>query len=102
MSDMKRQKWIRTGTLAAADLVPQVYLGKLHEGRDIEEPEIVPMENQGATTGDGASCRAMWTSAIPTRPASSPGHRQTAPRRPIATRSPAESSGASPLRNDAP
>jgi starch phosphorylase len=51
--------WICTGGLAAADLVPQVYLGKLHEGRDIVEPEIVVMENQGATDGDGVLFRAV-------------------------------------------
>jgi starch phosphorylase len=51
--------WIRTGTLAAADLAPQVYLGKLHEGRDIVDAEIVPMENQGATPGDGVLYRAV-------------------------------------------
>ena len=43
--------WIRAGALAATDLVPQVYLGKLHEGRDIVEPVIVPMEDQGAADG---------------------------------------------------
>jgi starch phosphorylase len=51
--------WIRTGALAAADLVPQVYLGKLHDGRDIVEPDIVPMENQGATAADGMLFRAV-------------------------------------------
>jgi starch phosphorylase len=52
--------WIRTGTLGAADVIPQVYLGKLHEGRDIVEPEIVPMEMQGTTAGsDGLLFRAM-------------------------------------------
>ena len=51
--------WVRTGTLAAADVVPQVYLGKLHEGRDLVEPEIVPMENQGATEGDVVLFRAV-------------------------------------------
>jgi starch phosphorylase len=50
--------WIRTGVLAAADLAPQVYLGKLHEGRDIVEPEIVPMENQRAA-GDCVQFRAV-------------------------------------------
>ena len=51
--------WIRTGTLAAADLLPQVYLGPLHEGRDIMQPEIVPMENQSETAGDGLLFRAV-------------------------------------------
>jgi len=51
--------WVRTGMLDAADVVPQVYLGKLHEGRDLVEPEIVPMENQGPTEGDCALYRAV-------------------------------------------
>jgi starch phosphorylase len=51
--------WIRTGTLTAADVAPQVYLGKLHEGRDIVEPEIVPMENQGTVGPDGVLFRAV-------------------------------------------
>jgi hypothetical protein len=52
--------WIRTGALTPDDIVPQVYLGKLHEGRDIVEPEIVPMEMQGATAGgDGLLFRAV-------------------------------------------
>jgi starch phosphorylase len=55
--------WICTGTLAAADVVPQVYLGKLHEGRDIVEPAIVPMENQGADAGN----RALFRAVIPCR-----------------------------------
>jgi len=51
--------WIRTGSLTPADVNSQVYLGKLHEGRDIVEPEIVPMENQGASGGDGVLFRAL-------------------------------------------
>jgi starch phosphorylase len=51
--------WIRTGTLAPADVTPQVYMGKLHEGRQIMEPEVVPMENQGATTSEGVLFRAV-------------------------------------------
>jgi starch phosphorylase len=51
--------WIHTGALAAADMVPQVYLGRLHEGRDIVEPEIVPMVNQQTTAGDGVLFRAV-------------------------------------------
>jgi starch phosphorylase len=51
--------WIRTGTLTPADLAPQVYLGKLHEGRDIADPEIVPMEDQGAVDGDALLFRAI-------------------------------------------
>jgi starch phosphorylase len=57
--ELEVRAWIHTGMLAAADLVPQVYLGKLHEGRDIVEPEIVPMENEGATTGDDVLFRAV-------------------------------------------
>jgi len=55
--------WIRTGTLSPADVAPQVYMGKLLGGRDIVEPEIVPMENQGETIGDAVLFRA----AIPCR-----------------------------------
>jgi len=51
--------WICTGGLAAADVVPQVYLGKLHEGHDIMEPEIVAMENQGPVDGEGLLYRAV-------------------------------------------
>ena len=51
--------WICTGTLTAADVIPQVYLGRMHEGRDIVEPVIVPMENQGAIVGDGVLFRAV-------------------------------------------
>jgi starch phosphorylase len=51
--------WICTGTLAAADVIPQVYLGRMHEGRDIVEPVVVPMENQGAIIGDGVLFRAV-------------------------------------------
>ncbi|MEP7307685.1 MAG: alpha-glucan family phosphorylase [Acidobacteriota bacterium] len=55
--------WIRTGSLAASDVVPQVYLGKLHGGREIVEPEIVPMEDQGEPAGD----ETLFRAAIPCR-----------------------------------
>jgi len=55
--------WIRTGSLAAADVSPQVYLGKLHGGREIVAPEIVPMENQGQTAGE----ETLFRAAIPCR-----------------------------------
>ena len=48
-----------TTRLTAADVIPQVYLGRMHEGRDIVEPVIVPMENQGAIVGDGVLFRAV-------------------------------------------
>jgi starch phosphorylase len=57
--EVEVRAWIQTGTLATTDIMPQVYLGKLHERRDILEPEIVPMENQGSTTGDGVLYRAV-------------------------------------------
>jgi starch phosphorylase len=58
--DVDVRAWIRTGVLTPDDIVPQVYLGKLHEGRDIVEPEIVPMEMQDATAGgDGLLFRAV-------------------------------------------
>jgi starch phosphorylase len=45
--------WIQTGMLTAADLIPQVYMGPVREGRDIEDPEIVPMEiHESADGGD--------------------------------------------------
>jgi len=55
--------WIRTGSLTAADVSPQVYLGKLHGGREIVEPEIVPMEYQGQTAGE----ETLFRAAIPCR-----------------------------------
>ena len=71
--DVDVRAWICTGALTAADIVPQVYLGKLHEGRDIVEPEIVAMEKQGET-GDGAMlfravipCRASGTHGLTVR-----------------------------------
>ena len=57
--ELEVRAWIHTGMLAAGDLVPQVYLGRLHEGRVIVEPVIVPMENQGAIVGDGVLFRAV-------------------------------------------
>jgi starch phosphorylase len=57
--EVEVRAWIRTGSLTPADLIPQVYLGKLHDGRDIVEPEIVMMENQGTSAGDGLLFRAM-------------------------------------------
>ncbi len=41
--------WIRPGGLALDDLAPQVFLGRLHEARDIVGPEITLMENRGLT-----------------------------------------------------
>jgi starch phosphorylase len=55
--------WIRTGSLSVADLVPQVYLGKLHEAHDIVEPDIRPMEQQGAADADGV----LFHASIPCR-----------------------------------
>jgi starch phosphorylase len=54
--------WIRTGALDAADVLPQVYLGKLHEGRDIVEAAIVPMEYQGI-----AAAEVLFRAVIPCR-----------------------------------
>ena len=57
--EVEVRAWIRTGSLTPADLVPQVYLGKLHDGREIVEPEIVTMENQATSGGDGLLYRAL-------------------------------------------
>jgi len=65
--------WIRIGTLSAADLIPQVCLGKLHEARDIMAPEIMPMEQQGAVEGDcvpfhaSVPCRTSGTHGLTVR-----------------------------------
>jgi glycogen phosphorylase len=65
--------WIRTGTLSVADLAPQVYLGKLHEARDIVNPEIRPMEHQGADEGGcvpfhaSIPCRTSGTQGLTVR-----------------------------------
>ncbi|MEO8256593.1 MAG: hypothetical protein ABI868_04530 [Acidobacteriota bacterium] len=59
--------------LATADLDPQVYLGRLHEGRDLMDPVMVPMANQHETTGDGllfsamVSCRLSGTHGLTVR-----------------------------------
>ena len=68
-AEVEVRAWICTGTLAASDVVPQVYLGKVHEGRDIVDPEIVPMENQGASDGGHLLFRAL----IPCRTSGSHG-----------------------------
>jgi starch phosphorylase len=61
--------WIRTGILGVADLVTQVYLGRLHEARDIVDPEIRQMEPQDAADGDGV----MFHASIPCRTSGTQG-----------------------------
>jgi starch phosphorylase len=45
--------WIRLGTLAPTDVLPQVYLGKLFESRSIVDATIVPMTFR-ETSAEGA------------------------------------------------
>jgi starch phosphorylase len=51
---------VQLGTLSPDDVTPQVYMGKLHESRDIIDPEIVPMTSQGVATADGMPFAATF------------------------------------------
>jgi glycogen phosphorylase len=55
--------WVHTGQLSAADLVLQVYMGKLYRARDIVEPELMRMENVGAAD-DGC---VLFQASVPCR-----------------------------------
>ena len=45
--------WIQLGSLKAEDVAPQVYLGRLHENRDIVEPQVVSMASTGTVSSEG-------------------------------------------------
>jgi starch phosphorylase len=65
--------WIRTGSLGPGDLLPQVYVGRLRDGRDIAEPVIVPMAFEAAESGGAARflarirCRTSGTHGLTIR-----------------------------------
>ena len=65
--------WIRPGGLALDDLAPQVFLGRLHEARDIVGPEITQMETRGLTDDNCAlfhasiACQASGTHGLTVR-----------------------------------
>jgi starch phosphorylase len=53
---------VRTGGLSPADLIPQVYVGRVSEDRDIVGAEVVPMSLEREEAG-----RAHFRASVPCR-----------------------------------
>ncbi len=61
--------WVQAGGLSAGELAVQVYMGRLLEGREIGDPQIVPMAHAGAASSEGL----LYEATIPCRMSGSQG-----------------------------